>query len=242
VRILALETATRLGSVALLDGDRLVERDVELRGDGAVAGLERLLAEESLDLRAVDAIGVSVGPGSFTGIRLGVAAAAGLGLAVGLPAIAVGTLDGIAGAAYDSDWGVSGTLCLASVDAGRGAVYAALYQATGRETAPRVLWGPELLTLEGLARSLLAAIPSPSAGRPGILAGPGAAALAPLFPPETGWDRPAIAARARAGTVARMAAEKFLAGDTYAPGELEPVYLRKSDAEIHRERKHPTRG
>lgn len=242
MKILALETATRDGSVALLDGERVVERPVELRGEGAVAGLSQLLREQSVDLRAIDAIGVSIGPGSFTGIRVGVAAAAGLGLGVDLPAVGIGTLDGVAGAAYDSDWGVSGTLCLASVDAGRGAVYAALYQATGRETAPRMLWGPELLTLEGLARSLLAILPDTSSARPGILAGPGAAVLAPLFPPETGWDRPASAARARAATVARMAAHKFLAGDTRAPGELEPVYLRKSDAEIHRERHHPTRG
>ena len=241
MKFLALETATRAGSVALLDGSRLVERDVDLRGRGVVAGVEDLLRDESVALSALDAIAVSVGPGSFTGIRIGVSAAAGLGLGSGVRSVGVGTLDAVAESAFDSDWGVPGTLCLASVDAGRGAVYASLYQACEGGTS-RILWGPEFVTVEGLARSLLDVAGEVGPSRPGMLAGPGGATLAPLFPPEAGWDRPGAAAVARAGAVARIAARKFLAGETHAPGELEPVYLRKSDAEIHRERRHSESG
>jgi tRNA threonylcarbamoyladenosine biosynthesis protein TsaB len=236
VRIVALETATAEGSVALLDGERVVEREVDLRREGAVGGLRRLLDEEKLEPEDVDAVAVSVGPGSFTGVRIGVAAAQGFCRGLDLPAIPVGTLEALAWTARKSDWDVPGALLLASVDARRAEVYAALYRGGARGgPAPELLWGPEVLSCAALARRFSEMRPE-SAGPEGTLVGSGAALLAPFFPAEAGWQRPPSLSRARASAVARAGAWKLAAGETRSPAELRPVYLRKSDAEITREK------
>jgi tRNA threonylcarbamoyladenosine biosynthesis protein TsaB len=234
MKIVALETATRKGSCALLDGSRLVERDVDLRGAGAVAGLAALLRDEGVAPRDVDAVAVSVGPGSFTGVRIGVAAAQGFCLATGAAAVPVGTLEALAWSALGTEWDVEGTPLLPSVDARRGEVYAALYRAAARGAPPVRLWGPEPVSPPSLARRFAELKPA-AEGVPGVLLGDGAALLFPRFPPEAGWARPAQLSAAGAGSVARAAADRVAEGRTLTPDELEPVYLRKSDAEIHRE-------
>jgi len=234
--MVALETATRHGSVALLQGDHAVEREFEPRGEGAVAALARLFAEFRVRPSDVEAFAVSTGPGSFTGIRIGVSAAQGFCRAGGARAVPVGTLEGLAEVGRESDWGLPGTLLLPSVDARRGEVYAALYRVgeSGRE--PELLWGPEAVSCAELARRL-AETPAPETGAEGLLLGDGASLLAPLFP--TGWAQPASLARTRAGAVARVAARRLSAGGSVAPEQLSPVYVRKSDAETRRERRAP---
>jgi tRNA threonylcarbamoyladenosine biosynthesis protein TsaB len=234
MRIVALETATTDGSVALLDGDRIVERKVDLRGEGVVAGLERLLGEVEIPPDEVDAVAVSVGPGSFTGVRIGVAAAQGLCRGLDIPAVPVGTLEALAWSALASDWGLPGTRFLASVDARRAEVYAALY-GCGAQGPPELLWGPEVVSCEALVRRFLEMRPEVRE-QIGALVGSGAPLLAPLFPAESGWARPQALSRAQAAAVARVGAHKLLAGDTRTPAELQPIYLRKSDAEINREK------
>jgi tRNA threonylcarbamoyladenosine biosynthesis protein TsaB len=235
VRILALETATREGSVALLEDGRALERDADLRGRGVVAAVAELLARAGCRPEAVAAVAVSVGPGSFTGVRIGVAAAQGFCRATGAAAVAVGTLDALAAAARGTEWGVAGTRLLASVDARRGEVYAALYRAVGPESrAPHPEWGPEAVSCAALAERLAGMAP-PDGRTPGVLVGDGAALLRPLFPPGADWAAPACLARPSAAAVARVAAERMEAGDAVRADRLEPVYLRKSDAEIRRE-------
>src|SRR5579871_6732301 len=99
--VLAIETATRVGSVALLSGEQCDARAVgsarshaeRLPGDAM-----QLLADHGLTLRDVDLFAVVVGPGSFTGIRVGVAAVQGLALTSGRRVVAVPTLEAIADA------------------------------------------------------------------------------------------------------------------------------------------------
>ena len=235
--LVALETATRHGSVALVEGERTVERDVDLRGEGVVAGLWQLLGEQGVSPRKLDAVAVSVGPGSFTGVRIGVAAAQGICLATGADAVAVGTLEGLAWCGSTSDWGLEGTLLLPSVDAGRNEVYAALYRAGPAGTPPERLWGPETVSAERLAHQMSSGFASRGWGKEGVLVGSGAEALADLFPEESGWFCPSVLGRARAAAVARAGLLRLERGDGHLPEELEPVYLRKSDAEIHREKR-----
>src|SRR5678815_3839700 len=83
MKIVALETATVNGSVALLDGPRVVEKDADLRGDGAVFALEQLLAAQRIAPKDIAAVAVSIGPGSFTGVRIGAAAAQGFAMGAG---------------------------------------------------------------------------------------------------------------------------------------------------------------
>ncbi|NNE44397.1 MAG: tRNA (adenosine(37)-N6)-threonylcarbamoyltransferase complex dimerization subunit type 1 TsaB [Gemmatimonadetes bacterium] len=235
MRVLAIEMATRHGSVALLQDDDVVEVPVELRGDGVVAAIAELLAEERVDPEYLDLIAASVGPGSFTGVRIGTAAAQGLAEATEVPLVGVGTLDALAESVAGTDWAVPGTPILASVDARRAEVYAALYRVAGAGEPAEKLWGPEPVAFLALAERFAAL--GPSGENPGVLVGDGSALLAPLFPPESGWAAPAQLAKASAAAVGRVAAREAEAGRTVTPEALEPVYLRKSDAEIHRQDK-----
>lgn len=237
MRIVAVETATLAGSVALLEGEHLHERDFDPRGEGAVGALSRLFAEFGVRPGDVDGFAASVGPGSFTGIRVGVAAVQALCRATGVPAIPVGTLEGLAECGRESDWGMPGTLLLPSVDARRGEVYAALYRVGASGAPPELLWGPEAISCAALAERL-GGLPAPDPGAEGLLLGDGAALLASSF--AAGWARPLQLGRTRAAAVARVAARKLPAGGSVPPEGLVPVYVRKPDAESRHERRAPT--
>ncbi|HLN95518.1 MAG TPA: tRNA (adenosine(37)-N6)-threonylcarbamoyltransferase complex dimerization subunit type 1 TsaB [Flavobacterium sp.] len=140
--ILNLETATKNCSVALArDGVLLAVREV---ADAGYAHAERLhvfieecLAEASVAFKDLDAIAVSEGPGSYTGLRIGVSAAKGLCYALGKPLIAVPTLEVLARAANTQ----TGTI-VAMLDARRMEAYTAVFSADGtqlRETQPEIL-------------------------------------------------------------------------------------------------------
>jgi tRNA threonylcarbamoyladenosine biosynthesis protein TsaB len=236
-RILALETATSHGSVALLVGDRVVERAYETRGAGALAAAENLLADEGIVPHTLDAVAVSVGPGSFTGVRLGVSAAQGIAIGIGCRLVAVGTLEALAEAARDTDWGVPGAFVLPLVDARRNEVYASLYRIAESGEEPRLLWGPDTVSRSKLVERLARLVPERARVDVGVLCGDGAAGLAPFFAEGAGWDAPARLGRAQAAAVARVGARRLEQGTWVGAEELQPVYLRKSDAEIAREKR-----
>lgn len=232
MKILAFDTSTGLGSVALQDGDQQIEREFDSRGEGLLVAVESLLADSGVRATDLDAVAVAVGPGSFTGVRIGVAAAQGICRGVDRPAVAVGTLEGLAWVGQDSDWGLEETWILPSVDARRGEVYAALYRVSGKE--PELVWGPEAISCPELAGRLLGTSDDLRVER-GVLVGGGAALLRPLFPEDSGWSSPASLARPRAGAVAQAAIPKLERGEAVPAAKLEPIYLRKSDAEIRRQ-------
>lgn len=141
--LLALDTAGADCAAALYDSrtDRLVASAVETIGKGhaerLMAVIDRALAEAGLTLEAVEKIAVTVGPGSFTGIRVGVAAARGFVLALGVEAVGVSTLAVIAAEAHEAH---PGRPVLAAMDARRGEIYAQLFSAAGEpETKPLLL-------------------------------------------------------------------------------------------------------
>jgi tRNA threonylcarbamoyladenosine biosynthesis protein TsaB len=232
VRILAIETATSFGTVAALEGERVLEREFDPRGEGAVAALGHVLAETGWAPSDVGAVAVSVGPGSFTGVRIGVSAAQGFCRGTGAVAVPVGTLEGLAWAARASDWGLDSAWILASVDARRGEVYAALYRV--EDDVPARKWGPEAISCPQLAERFVRGAEDVRVAQ-GVLVGDGAALLAPLFPDQAGWAAPGTLARPRAGSVARAGRRSLEHGGGVPPAELFPVYLRNSDAEIRRE-------
>jgi len=241
MNIAALETATTKGSVAFWDGTRVVERDADLRGEGAVFALQQLLRELKIAAGDVDAIAVSVGPGSFTGVRIGVAAAQGFSLGTGCKVVPVGTLEGIAESVLSTEWGVPGALVLPLVDARRDEVYASLYRIPETAGEPVALWGPEVVSCPRVAELLQKILPAGARVDVGVLCGEGAAILAPEFHLESGWAAPSSLSRARAGAVARVAARKIAQGFWTTAEDVQPVYLRKSDAEIAREKRQAAR-
>jgi tRNA threonylcarbamoyladenosine biosynthesis protein TsaB len=182
--------------------------------------VERVLGEAGLALEDVEGIAVSIGPGSFTGLRVGLALAKGLAFAGGLPLVGVPTLEALAWVA-DAEPGTS--LC-AALDARKREVYAALFTATAE--------GPRRLTPDlALAPAALAArLPRPCTlvGDAGEVYGDVLGAHAHLLPFATHHPR--------GGVIARLGAARLAAGEAANAGTLEPVYVRPPDAELPRSR------
>jgi tRNA threonylcarbamoyladenosine biosynthesis protein TsaB len=205
--VLGLDTCLSSCSVAVLDGERVLAsaREVMARGhQERLAPMTReVMAEAGLAFESVDRIAVTVGPGSFTGLRVGIAFAKGLALALGRPAVGIGTLEALAAEA-------SG-LVFAAIDARRGQLYLQAFE------DGLALMAPDALTAE-VAAARLAEL---SQGRPFTLVGSGAALLADFAP-----TAPVVAAEgADARHVARLAALR-------EPGPLKPLYLRAPDAKL----------
>lgn len=134
--VLALDTALDRTAVAVWDGARLAVRRVEAMDRGHAERLLPLLgetlAEAGIALADVERIVVTVGPGSFTGIRIAIAAARGLGLATGCPVVGVDTLSALARSVEEKPAGP----VLAAIDARRGEIYAALFAPGGSVIEP----------------------------------------------------------------------------------------------------------
>lgn len=142
VRVLAIETSTTQASVALLDGGRVaLERAHERPKQSAerlLPMIAEMLGETGWPRGSLDRIGVSIGPGSFTGLRIGIACAQGLALGLGVPLIGVSSLQAMARAAPDSVPGIR----WAVLDAHRGEVFVGAYQPGPRAAevqAPQVV-------------------------------------------------------------------------------------------------------
>ena len=121
MRVLVIDTALGACTAAVFDGDRCLAARSEPMGKGhqeRLGGLVRDVAAEAGGFEAVDRIGVTVGPGSFTGLRVGLAFAQGLGAALGRPVVGISTL---AALAWSADGGRGRTM--AAIDARRGQVY-----------------------------------------------------------------------------------------------------------------------
>ena len=148
--ILSLETATAAGSVALhRDGTLLA--CFELLRDRAHAAALTLMVEQvckraEVPVRALEAVAVSAGPGSYTGLRIGTATAKGLCYALDVPLVAVGTLRALAGGV--SPYNLHRHWLCPLLDARRAEVYTALYDADLREQRPAA---PLVLTADAFA-------------------------------------------------------------------------------------------
>ncbi|HEV8145449.1 MAG TPA: tRNA (adenosine(37)-N6)-threonylcarbamoyltransferase complex dimerization subunit type 1 TsaB [Bryobacteraceae bacterium] len=126
VRVLALDTTGEIGSLALAIEDRIIEQ-VELNSlDGFAhvifVEIERLLARHQVTLRDIDCFASASGPGSFTGVRVGLTAAKGLAEATGKKVIAISNLQALA-------WHGTRPLRAPVIDARRGEIYGAVYNA-----------------------------------------------------------------------------------------------------------------
>lgn len=205
--VLGLDTCLAGCSVAVLDGARVVAaaREVMARGhQERLAPMAReVMAEAGLAFGRLDRIAVTVGPGSFTGLRVGVAFAKGLALALDRPAVGVGTLEALAAEAEG--------LVFPAIDARRGQLYLQAFE------GGRPLMAPDALSA-GTAQARIAEI---AAGRPFALVGSGAALLAGISPAS----RVIAVEGADARHVARLAQDRD-------PAPLTPLYLRAPDAKL----------
>jgi tRNA threonylcarbamoyladenosine biosynthesis protein TsaB len=205
--VLALDTCLAACSVALLhDGETLGwHSEPTARGhQERLAPMTRdVLAAAEVEFAALDRIGVTVGPGSFTGLRVGLAFAKGLAFALGRPCVGVGTLEAIA-ASIEGDG-----LKAAVIDAGRGRVYLQLFDGAAS------LSGPDILPVETAHARLVEVYASAEVA----VTGPGTALLAGALPGAI--VRPQAAPDPRA--IARLASAAPLTPPR-------PLYLRPPDA------------
>lgn len=138
-RIIAIETSGGVSSVALsVDGECtcLIEKSGNEQTHRLTCFIEQLLKESNLSLaKDIDAIAVSIGPGSYTGLRIGVSLCKGLCMGAGKPLIAIGTLDALCYGALQTLKERKAHL-VAMVDARRMEVYAASYSGSGEPLSP----------------------------------------------------------------------------------------------------------
>ena len=207
MRTLVLDTALGACQAGVFDDETalaVLERPMEQGGMERIAGLTReLMQAAGAGFDAIDRIGVTAGPGSFTGLRVGLAFAQGLGAALARPVIGLSSLDGLAASAAAEG------VVMAVIDARRGQVYARAF----RDGA--ALGAPEALGLaEAHARALVMG--------PGLrLVGSGAP------PPAEGLERPEVVALA-APSLDALARLAGAADPETAPPR--PLYLRAPDA------------
>lgn len=235
--VLSLDTTTAGGSVAVVGDDQVV---VERAGDRAVSHAERLPADveaacaaAGIAPAAIDVWAVSSGPGSFTGLRVGLATIQGFAVALERPTVAVPTLAALAWWYLDAHREARGPVG-AWLDAFRGEVFAAAYgrvaDADGGDWPLDVRCAATAMTPPATIEAWGAALP---AGSPVVVAGGDAfpavltaAGLRPVPGPPT-----------LAGVVGRIAARVHRLGRATSPHALAPEYVRRPDAVVERERR-----
>ena len=231
--VLALDTTTSAGSCGLLRDDRVVREQASDQSRPQASRLPgelaTMLEREGVALPEVDILAVGIGPGSFTGLRVGIATMQGLAMALNRPLFGISAFDALASIAFGES-GTNGSpdpslrYVATWVDAWRGEVYAALYQ-NGREIEPPTVdlpqhllqtfvGGPMLFTGDGAA--IYRATISAALGNHAEFTEP----VAPLL----------------AGAMGTLAVQEFRAGQRPLPHAIRPLYVRRSDAELARDR------
>ena len=178
------------------------------RGRDLVPQVRELLSQHDLKLEDLEGIACAVGPGSFTGIRIGIATAATLAYAAKRPVVAIGSLHGIAAQSDAADVAVV-------LDARRDHVYAARF----RDGA-----------LDGAYRHVPAAEFAAELADDTVVLGDARTRYPDLFDGHPGSADSTV----RPDVVARLGVDAFANGEAIEPAELRPMYLRLSDPEIRR--------
>lgn len=238
MRLLAFDTATPATTVALAldDEEVLTRRHDPAPGErpGHVAELLplalELLDEAGLTFGDLDRVAVGVGPGTFTGLRIGVATARGLAQAHGVPLVGVSTLRALAGGAA-----VDAPATVAVLDARRGEAFAAAWEAGAAvDPAAEPLLAPAALTPAALAAAVARLPAGAVAVGDGAIRFREALEAAGAVVPEDGSSAHRVDAAVHARLAAGMEPE--------APETVLPAYLRLPDAEIALRERRAHRG
>ena len=228
MRILAVDTTSAHGSLALVHEDELeailgFQTARPQHAENLLPSLEHLLGKIGATLDAIDGFSVAVGPGSFSGLRIGIAAVEGLAYAIGRPVAGVSALDATAFRYRHRP----GTI-LALLEAYRGEVYAAAYDADGEGVQPR--GEPKCEPLEVFLQSV-----SPG---PVLVAGSGVRNRREILKAYFGQDLTLAPRSLFLGEeLAWLGAMKLARGQAAPLGGLDALYIRPSDAQIHQEEK-----
>ncbi|MBI5739426.1 MAG: tRNA (adenosine(37)-N6)-threonylcarbamoyltransferase complex dimerization subunit type 1 TsaB [Nitrospirae bacterium] len=224
MKILAIETSTVAGSVAIFDDSSglIGEVRVDVRiahAERLMPSIEWLMKASAVSIHDIDAFAVSIGPGSFTGLRIGLSTVKGFSYAAGKPVVPVRTLDAFARTLPFCSYQICPMF-----DARKNEVYAALYKwedNTCKKVLPETALGPAELMKEIHERT--------------VFMGDGARLYGEIISGAL-HDNAVFAPGSRmspsASAVAEIAVEHIGQGLIADPVGLTPFYLRKSEAEI----------
>jgi tRNA threonylcarbamoyl adenosine modification protein YeaZ len=215
LRVLAIDTALEACAAAVLDTGRgLTSRSLPMmRGhaEALMPLIATVMSTAGVEFSDLDRIAVTVGPGSFTGLRVGIAAARGLALAADKPAVGLSTLAAFAAPFFDAD---DAKALLAAIDARHDQVYMQLFGPGGR-----TLIAPRLAPLRDAVRAAMAS--------PTRIVGNAAKLIEAAWPDHE--RRPPQIAAVRAPDIAWVA--RLGAATTDISAEVRPLYLREADAQ-----------
>jgi len=224
--ILGIDTATRIASVGLVrEGESLAEDSrpaVFNHTDTLLPLISDLLTQTHVALTDIDGIGVSLGPGSFTGLRIALSTVQGLAYALGQKVVGVSTLEALAHTV--TDW--HGTIC-PILDARKGEVYAAFFRRNHHGLLERLT--PDQVCIP---QALLHDCPMPC-----VFLGDGVETYGSLIQAQYGPTANLLSFathHAHGSVVARMAGERLSRGECDDLTALVPRYVRKPEAEFKR--------
>jgi tRNA threonylcarbamoyladenosine biosynthesis protein TsaB len=224
MRVLAVDTTGAHGSVAIVETGELqgligIREASPRHAESLLPTIDHLLRLLALRLEDIDGFAVAVGPGSFTGLRIGIAAVEGLSFATGKPAAGVSALEATAFRFRH----VEG-LIVPLIEAYRGEVYGAAYRARSREL--EVVVEPACSSAAAFLESL------PEA--PALVAGTAILRHREEIEANAGDAFLCDASFFIADEVARLGAARFEDGNAAALGSLAPLYVRRAEAELKR--------
>ena len=189
-----------------------------------LGSIKQIMATADVTWDQLDAVAVSYGPGSFTGLRIGMAAAKGIAMAAGIPVLGVASLDGLAVQCMETARQVCCVL-----DARKGQVYRAFYRYDSTARSMQRQGAIEALTPEELMLQI---------DQPTVLAGPGIKPYQDFFLSKPLLEvLPETCIQPRASSIGFLGAEQLQEGDISPPGTLTPFYARASEAEINSQKK-----
>lgn len=225
-RIILIETSTALCSAALMeDGKITAYREDADRAHAARLApmIDDILREKGLTARDCDAVGVSMGPGSYTGLRVGVSTAKGLCFGAGIPLLSTGSLDTLVWAAIEGNMVPEGCRCIVPmIDARRMEVYTAVFSPEGKRLGEVE---PKIIDADSFAAEL--------AEGPVLFIGDGAGKCREvLTSPNAHFVQMCPDARGMASPVAAAYNEKRLEDVAY----FEPFYLKDFVATVSRKK------
>jgi tRNA threonylcarbamoyladenosine biosynthesis protein TsaB len=224
MKVVGIETSSLIGSIAVCDGDTIVSKKTfgkNLKhGKEIVSSLESIFNDINWEPKDIDLIAVSIGPGSYTGLRIGVTCAKTLAYGLGKPVIGVPTLDVLVENVKDYN---SKTICPV-IDAKRKSVYACIYDKDKNRTITDYLFIS--------ADSLIDILPEST-----LIFGDGVEPYKDIFmQKEITIVEDENLGIADAVNVARLGLKRYEQGERCEINSLVPLYLRKSEAEEKLER------
>ncbi|MCR1898902.1 tRNA (adenosine(37)-N6)-threonylcarbamoyltransferase complex dimerization subunit type 1 TsaB [Irregularibacter muris] len=225
MKVLALDTSSIVATAALVDEDRVIGEMIinhkKNHSEKLMPIIQNLLEEVEVEIKEIDAFGVCIGPGSFTGLRIGMATAKALAQVADKPMVGISTLEALA---YNLPFS-QGSIC-PILDAQRNQIYTGLYQWKNKELI--ALEKDQAIGAEEWIEKLK------DREKPIILVGDGVAKFGALFQENLQGKimiAPPPVRMPRASSIGSLALQRVQEGKAQHFKDISPQYLRKSQAE-----------